>query len=228
LFAHLIAKATRTNRLAAATAAAVIFAGFAVRWFVAPMLQPETKVMTKLLEWQDLDPDLPIVTASGLTFLEMNKREDDELLSRVYYLTDREAAIKFAHATIFEGLHSAHRWFPIRARIMPYQDFTKDTPDFLVLCLLNYPEDWLVPKLMADGAELRFLGQIEPGYQTAMVFHVTYPSREPTEPEGVTGATHGEGEETINQVRSTIDATDDAQSRLALPAEPPRSVKNAN
>ncbi len=50
-----------------------------------------------------VQPDLPVVDNSGLTFLEMNQRENSTFLSRVYYLKIAQAAVKYANATIFEG-----------------------------------------------------------------------------------------------------------------------------
>lgn len=173
LFAHFFARAIGTNRLAAATAAGVLLTAFAIHWLVEPALQPTGNVMTKRIAFKDLDPRLPLVTASGLTFFEMNKREDDALLSRVYYLTDREAAIKYAHATIFENFDRLQHFFPIRGRVTAYNDFIKRTPRFFVLCTLDYPEDWLVPKLMSEGADVRVLGEVEQRYRDTLVVEVT-------------------------------------------------------
>ena len=40
-----------------------------------------------------LAPELPFIDASGLTFMEMDNREDTRFLSRVYYLTDPSASL---------------------------------------------------------------------------------------------------------------------------------------
>jgi len=118
-------------------------------------------------------PDLPFVDAGGLTFLEMNSREDVTFLSRVYYLNDRQAAIRYANATIFEGFPFLKGKFPIRANIMPYQQFIQEHPKFLVLGTYNYPEDWLLRKLLADHATLRFLGDYPTGYKDEQLYEVT-------------------------------------------------------
>ena len=122
-------------------------------------------------------PELPFVDASGLTFLEMNSRENGAFLSRVYYLTDEQAAIQYANATIFEGLPNLKGKFPIRAKIMPYQKFIQEHSQFLVFGTYNYPEDWLLRKLLADHATLRFLGDYPAGYKDEQLYEVTLSHR---------------------------------------------------
>ena len=132
--------------------------------------------MVKDVSLKELDPRLPLVDASGLTFLEMNKRENAALLSRVFYLTDRDAALRYAHATIFEKTGILHEYWPIRSTVMPYRDFVLQTPHFFVLGTPDYPEDWLIPKLMDDGADLRFKGELRSSYKDQMIFEVTLPA----------------------------------------------------
>src|SRR5207302_1016243 len=119
---------------------------------------------------------LPLVDASGLTFFEMNKREDPEILAHVFYLTDHDAAIRYAHATIFEGTGILRDYFPIRGTVMPYRDFVSQNSHFFVLGTPDYPEDWLIPKLMDDGAELDFKGELRSSYKDQMIFEVTMSS----------------------------------------------------
>ena len=120
-----------------------------------------------------VQPDLPVVDNSGLTFLEMNRRENSTFLSRVYYLKNAQAAVKYANATIFEGSPTLKDKFPIRGNIMPYQDFIQQHPKFLVLGTYDYPEDWLLRKLLADHADLRFLGDYDTGYMDEQLYEVT-------------------------------------------------------
>ena len=120
-----------------------------------------------------VQPDLPLVDDSGLTFLEMNRRENSTFLSRVYYLNDAQAAVKYANATIFEGFPALKGKFPIRGNIMPYQEFAQQHSKFLVLGTYNYPEDWLLRKLLADHATLRFLGDYDTGYKDEQLYEVT-------------------------------------------------------
>ncbi len=120
-----------------------------------------------------VQPDLPLVDDSGLTFLEMNRRENSTFLSRVYYLNDAQAAVKYANATIFEGFPGLKGKFPIRGNIIPYQEFIQQHPKFLVLGTYDYPEDWLLRKLLADHADLRFLGDYDTGYMDEQLYEVT-------------------------------------------------------
>ena len=76
-----------------------------------------------------------------------------------------KAAVKYANATIFEGFPALKGKFPVRGNIMPYQEFIQRHSRFLVLGTYNYPEDWLLRKLLADHATLRFLGDYGTGYK---------------------------------------------------------------
>jgi hypothetical protein len=122
-----------------------------------------------------VEESLPFVDASGLTFLEMDSREDKEFLSRVYYLDDPQAAIRYSHASIFNGLGALKSIFPIRANIAPYQNFIRQHPRFLVYGTVDYPEDWLLRKLLADGASVRYLGNFVSGYKDSSLYEVTLP-----------------------------------------------------
>lgn len=118
-------------------------------------------------------PDLPFVDASGLTFLEMNHRENGNFLARVYYLTDAQAAVKYSNATIFEGLTYLKTQFPIKDNVVPYRSFIQEHQKFLVFGTYNYPEDWLLRKLLADHATLRFLGDFSSQYKDEQLYEVT-------------------------------------------------------
>jgi hypothetical protein len=104
-----------------------------------------------------LAPSLPFVDASGLTYVEMDNREDAGFLSRVYYLTDPSASLHYAHATIFEGMKAEKEAFALRANVDQYSIFIRQHPTFLVFGTYDYPEDWLLRKLQADGAHLCLL-----------------------------------------------------------------------
>lgn len=176
LFVYLLSKFTNGSRAAAAIAGFCVFFGIVGSMAVRIMESPNRAVV-KQISLQQLDPKLPIVDASGLTFLEMNKRENSKLTSRVFYLTDRDAAIHFAQATIFEGTERLRQYWPLPGTVMPYLDFVQKTPHFFVLGTPDYPEDWLIPKLLDDGANLAFKGELQrSGYKDRMIFEVTMPS----------------------------------------------------
>jgi hypothetical protein len=120
-------------------------------------------------------PALPFVDASGLTFLEMDSREDTRFLSRVYYLTDPSGSMSYAHANIFEGMQTEKDAFPIRAKVEQYSIFVRQHPTFLVFGTHDYPEDWLLRKLQADGAHLRLLQTVgDPQFKDRELWQVTF------------------------------------------------------
>lgn len=178
LFTYVLAKFTNGSRAAAAVASVFVFVGIPAG-LILQIAQPHGRAMVPQITLQQLDPSLPLVDASGLTFLEMNHRESDAVLSRVFYLTDRQAAMRYAHATIFEGTGMLRQYWPIRGRVSPYQEFVRNTRHFFVLGTPDYPEDWLIPKLLDDGAELEFKGELRgSSYKDDMIFEVKMPTPE--------------------------------------------------
>ena len=115
--------------------------------------------------------DLPFVAASGVTFLEMDHREAPDFIHRLYYLTDRESALR-RHSTIFEGFPVLKQWFPIRGNVAQYRDFVRENGHFMVLGTKAYPEDWLLGRLEEDGAEVRLVGKMKTGYQDSELYEV--------------------------------------------------------
>ncbi len=120
-----------------------------------------------------LDPDLPLVIASGLTFLEMDHRESSSTLRRVFFLTDPAAALQFAHATIFNSMDLESRVFPIRAHVESDTTFFRQHQHFFVLGQLVYPEDWLLRKLLSDGASIRLVSEVTGDYKDHELYEVT-------------------------------------------------------
>jgi hypothetical protein len=102
-------------------------------------------------------PDLPIVPTSGVTYLEMDHYESPAIVSRLHYLLGGPAAVKYAHATIFEGFGRLKEDFPIRSKVEPYSDFIRAHHEFLVFGSDWWPEDWLLKKLAADGAKITII-----------------------------------------------------------------------
>lgn len=175
LFVYVLAKLTGGSRAAAGIAASCIFLGIA-GGFMLQAIRPAPRAKIKTLLLKDLNPRVPLVAASGLTFLEMNKRENPSLSSHIFYLTDRQAAIRYAHATIFEGTGALRDYFPIHGTVEPYYKFIRQNRQFLVLGTPDYPEDWLIAKLIADGAELDFKGELRSHYKDRMIFDVKMPA----------------------------------------------------
>ncbi len=117
-------------------------------------------------------PSLPVVAASGLTFVEMGQYESPALVSRLFYLRDQAAAIQFAHATIFEDMSDLQQAFKLPGTIESYRQFTQAHPDFLVFGTFDYPEDWLLRKLAADGAAITPLRKFATPYKDKTLFEV--------------------------------------------------------
>jgi len=117
-------------------------------------------------------PDLPLVINSGLSFLEMDRYADPTTVARLYYLTSTKFAIQYAHASIFQGFETLKRYFPIRAAVEPYNKFVMEHHTFLVLGKVNYPEDWLLRRLMDIHATLVYLGD----YYGQQLYQVTMPA----------------------------------------------------
>jgi hypothetical protein len=116
--------------------------------------------------------NLPIVAASGLTFVEMNDREAAPTRARTFYLTDREAATRFAHATLFENEKDVQEALGLHGTVVPYHDFLATHPHFFVVGTYTYPEDWLLRKLYVDGAVLIYRGKVRSTYKDDDLYEV--------------------------------------------------------
>jgi len=119
--------------------------------------------------------DLPFVAASGLTFTEMAEREPASFLSRVYYLRDPEGAVRYAHSGLFETKDFVEYmgFLPKKGIVTPYADFIRTHRKFLVYGTVSYWEDWLLRRLMAEGAQLVWLGQVRGSYKDVDLYEVT-------------------------------------------------------
>lgn len=130
-----------------------------------PVVQP---LNTALLR----DSSLPLVTASGLTFVEMQRREPLPLLQRTFYLTDTSSALQYAHATIFEGMREEATLFRFHSQVAPYAAFLMAHRHFYVLATYDYPEDWLLRKLQHEGAQIQVLGRVGGSYKDHELYEV--------------------------------------------------------
>jgi hypothetical protein len=121
-----------------------------------------------------IDPSIPLVDASGLTFLEMSAREGSADLDRIYYLTDPVASLQYAHATIFERMQEEADTFHLRSHVSAFHTFIKQHPHFFVFGQSDYPEDWLLRKLSADGAHIVLRGHVASQYKDNDVYEITF------------------------------------------------------
>jgi hypothetical protein len=173
ILAAFLACATKRNSNRAVAAAVLILTLFCVT-------QPGLYALMNRYEnvsptYRAIDPELPFVTACGLTFLEMDHRESPEFSKRLYYLTDRKSALEYVHSNFFEAYPAVRQWIPIRANISPYREFAKLNRRFLVLTAADCPLDWLLLKLKDDGAKIRFLQDLKTGYHDRELYEVTLP-----------------------------------------------------
>ncbi len=166
----LLAFATKRNPNVAVPAAGLILILFCVTKAGTGRLVEEYENTST--DYRMIRRDLPFVTASGLTFLEMDHREPPGFINRLYYLTDKESALRY-HTSIFEGFPILQHWFPTRANVTPYRDFVSRNPQFLVLATRGYPEDWLLSKLETDGAKVRLIQDLKTGYRDCELYEVT-------------------------------------------------------
>jgi hypothetical protein len=81
-------------------------------------------------------PDLPLVDAGGVTYFEMNHREKQIILSRLYFSKDRPVALRYTNTNFFEDRGFPNEMdpsFPISAKVESYDDFIREHREFLVL-----------------------------------------------------------------------------------------------
>ena len=169
ILAALFAFVTKRNSKATVTSAAVILILFCMTRAMTGSLSENYRNTSAI--YRTIRPELPFVTASGLTFLEMDHREPPGFANRLFYLTDKDSALRY-HATIFEGFPILQKWFPIRAKVEPYEEFIHRNREFLVLATPGYPEDWLLLKLKSDGAEIRLSQDSRTGYRDHLLYEV--------------------------------------------------------
>jgi hypothetical protein len=123
--------------------------------------------------------DLPLVDASAVTFFEMNHYEKPDILSRLYFLKDRSLAMSYTHTNIFEDRGWGDKMkpdFPISANVSSYNDFIHQHREFLVLGTYDAPEEWLLRKLVDDGARLTWLGTYPLPYVDSDLYLVSQPA----------------------------------------------------
>jgi hypothetical protein len=171
--ALIVSRRLQANKLAGSTACLILVLFLGVHAMLLPLRQ-KTPPNAAVLE--HLRPDLPLVTASRLAFLEMNHIEGPQILSRLCYLSDRQAAVQYAHATVSEEIDPPAKLkhaFGLKGNTEPYRDFTRQHRRFLVLGTYNFPEDWLLRKLHADGAKLTIIGHYAWPYRDKDLYLVT-------------------------------------------------------
>jgi hypothetical protein len=165
-----VAQESKLNRVAGLAAMLILLAthvGRDVRVLIHPSLPQRV---------DQVRPELPFVANNGLTFLAMDHNESPELLTRLYYLVDEASALRYAHTNIYEGLPTLKRYFPIRANFASYSEFAAKYQHFLVLGTINQEGEWLLRKLIAEGAKVTRIGDFSLPYQDTTLYEVMLPA----------------------------------------------------
>jgi hypothetical protein len=118
-------------------------------------------------------PNLPIVISSPIMFLELDHNEEPTVAARLYFLTDRSSALRYTGTDGFDlGYPLVRKRFLIGGNIQDYNDFVHNNRSFLVYGTYSEPLEWVIRRLLEDNIVLRFLGQEDGRYGTAMLFEV--------------------------------------------------------
>ena len=127
---------------------------------------------------QDLNPSLPIVDASSATFVEMSDRESAQLVSRLYYLTDRNASLRYsgyAISTFFASEEKTRESLGLDSHVSKLHDFVAQHPKFYMIAAYPADDDWLPRKLADSGVNVDYLGKFVSSYDNDDIFLVTVP-----------------------------------------------------
>jgi hypothetical protein len=104
-------------------------------------------------------------------FLEIDHYATSGLAARLHLLLDRQTAVQHTRVDLFDtGLPMMKRWFPLRGHLDPYAAFVSANPHFLVYGFWDSKQanDWLVYRLLKDGARLVVLGRTDRGWKLPM------------------------------------------------------------
>ncbi|MGC2404286.1 MAG: hypothetical protein WA510_31120 [Acidobacteriaceae bacterium] len=166
----------RRNSLAAYAAMVVLVLAILKDQVWHPMLYPIPQRSGVL---ESVQPNLPLVIGEGQTFMEMNQREDQRFLNRVYFLKDRRASLQYSHSNYFQDFEAPDvmqkAGFPFTANTESYADFVRQHKKFL---LLASPREWVFPRLVATGASVAYVGDYSDAvpYIDKTLYLVTIPS----------------------------------------------------
>jgi 4-amino-4-deoxy-L-arabinose transferase-like glycosyltransferase len=123
-----------------------------------------------------VQPRLPLVAGTALTFMELDRSEDAELAKRLFLLTNKEGASTIAQDTVFENYEQLKAVFPIRGNVESYCSFIMHHQRFLVLGTYRHPQGWLLRKLDMDGAQLKIVGNYANTLDEHDLYEVTVPA----------------------------------------------------
>jgi hypothetical protein len=143
--------------------------------FIAQMVDTSRDASTQSVITQNPTPDqveknLPFVIGNGLLFLPIDYGAPADLTPRLYFLSDPQAARRYTGSDILDNTYLImKRWFPIRGHIEDYDKFISEHQRFMVYGPMDFPLDWLILRLVDDGARLNLRGQ----FGDRLLFDVT-------------------------------------------------------
>lgn len=180
-FAILLARRLNAAPLAGwAAIAAVLIATFLAHRDSHLLAQPQ-KQSPKSFSWAAYRTDLPLVDADGQTFYEMNHHGSPALVSRLYYLKDLDASMKYSGTNFFQSFEAPDDMqkagFPLAGHVEPYALFVRQHHQFLVE---GEATDWLLRLLGDQKAAITFIGDggsFNPYPRVLHLYLVTMPSQ---------------------------------------------------
>jgi hypothetical protein len=125
------------------------------------------------IQLSSLHPELPIVAASPMTFVEMSDRESPAVAQRLYYLTDHNAAMQYAHYTLFENEDKIAKLLQLPSHVEKMEPFLREHDAFYMVGTYDAGEIWLLRSLAANGAKMDYLGKFASTYETDDLYLVS-------------------------------------------------------
>jgi ABC-type Fe3+-siderophore transport system permease subunit len=175
-FAIFLAYRFRLSR-AAAWAASIVLLFFLLRNQVWHALRNPFAPNAPILA--SVQPNLPIVVGEGMVFMEMNHHEQPAIASRLYFLKDVEASMRYVHSSFYQTFEAPDDMkaagFPIPGKVEQYSTFVRQHHQFL---LIGAPVQWVFIKLRLDGASIAYLDDFKDArpYTDTVLYLVTMPS----------------------------------------------------
>ncbi|HYM10619.1 MAG TPA: glycosyltransferase family 39 protein [Bryobacterales bacterium] len=99
-------------------------------------------------------PDLPVVSSDALRFLQWSHYGPPSLTSRLFYLHDLPAAVRFTGSdSLDRELVNLRHWVPVN--VEDYNLFVASHRRFLLYQCADQPLAWVISRLLADGQSVR-------------------------------------------------------------------------
>ncbi len=166
----------RMSRVAAG-AASFVLVFFLLKNQVWQILRQPAEPNAAILA--SVEPKLPIVVGDGMMFVEMNHHEDPAIMSRIYFLKDLEASMRYLHGGFSQTFEAPDDMkaagFPMPGKIEQYSTFVNQHRQFV---LIGKPGEWVVTKLRLENASIAYLDDFYWAtlYKNFTLYLVTMPS----------------------------------------------------